>query len=531
MKVIHRDVLVAILSAFGMLRSASAGDWVELVRIKPEPPAILKVGEYVEVTVRYHLESRERAWIKTCPFMGGYGVSADNFIPKGDPPEVAKGEGEVTRVFTVAMLCGMNQIMLWMYDDKAGLAESWLTTDVVWEDPKYGHITPNPAFSGVDIVYVNRNLPGWAKLYEYFVTNGVRNVSWIEHPARRMELTIGPGIGVEAMQGTLAACLRYGSIDQIMTDPGPKRWNSNIYVGGLDVADCPPVPRERLTALLKPGLTAEEFHAVAGEWMKRHMLAEEKKTKERALQQARESRAMDAIMPDFLEEGDGLLTGIPTNGLIAYYPLEKDARDRCGLSENMLLENTEFAKGALHLNGVYALSGGYSATARIPMLNYEQFTVSLNFRPMDLDARHETIVIGGGLGSWWWEMMRADQGADLQLTFNFNEYVHVFKHTPIPAREWSSMVCAFDLARRKAVVYFNGTQLPLVELPKDFSLRVIGSREHMSGKQITFTNLTSIRNFHGQISNLVVYDRALSGQELDMLHTAMRNALPHDSDE
>jgi len=50
---------------------------------------------------------------------------------------------------------------------------------------------------------------------------------------------------------------------------------------------------------------------------------------------------------------------------------------------------------------------------------------------------------------------------------------------------------------------------------------VIGSSDHNSDKTFTFTNYSDGDVFHGYASNLIVYDGALSRDELGTLHRQM----------
>jgi hypothetical protein len=229
-------------------------------------------------------------------------------------------------------------------------------------------------------------------------------------------------------------------------------------------------------------------------------------------------------------ETNSIPAGVPTNGLIAYYKLDGNGIDSAGIGKAAQLnDRTKFEQHGLYLNGRY-FTDAYAATIPVVCLRYEQFTISVNFKPIDFleiddgtsgRTRRFNIVTGGQ--TRWFALRRSNKG-NLELALNNLDFRHELASGPIPTNEWNTVTCAFDLSKRSVLVYFDGEALPEVQLPADFHLEVIGSANHNSDKAFMFTNYGNGEVLHGYVSNLIVYDRALPKDELGKLHKQLDEA-------
>ena len=294
------------------------------------------------------------------------------------------------------------------------------------------------------------------------------------------------------------------------------------------------MPTNALYKLAQPEITDQEFLQLVNAWNSSNILRKEEQMRQQALNRSQSSKGMEGLFDAFLSETNTIPRGIPTNKLIACYTFDGNAIDSTGMGKADL-NNTKFTQHGLYLNGLYSYNltaDGYTANIPVASLRYEQFTISLSFKPIDFleltdrpgGHKKRSNIITGGQSTRWFAIRRSDSG---NLEINFNNAVgfkHEFAGRPIPLDEWNTISCSFDLPKRSLLVYFDGEKLPGIELPADFRLDVIGSSNHNSDKAFTFANYSNGEVFHGYVSNLIVYDRAFSGDELGKLNRQLDDA-------
>jgi len=232
------------------------------------------------------------------------------------------------------------------------------------------------------------------------------------------------------------------------------------------------------------------------------------------------------------------------NDVLAEYRFDGVAVEELTNSSGWELKNVRMSGGALYLNGIYEHIGrghGYRAVAPISGLDYEHFTVSLDFCPLDFSrargarpawlshlpakirnaffddwlARratdHACILVGGT--SYRWMGFSCKDGL-LELTLNNQEFTHRFEGVRLPTRRWHNLICAFDLERRTVVTFLDGQQLQTVRLPHEFKLEVVGAPDANKDKQLSFANYSNGSVFNGYGDNLVIFGRALDAVEI-----------------
>jgi hypothetical protein len=252
--------------------------------------------------------------------------------------------------------------------------------------------------------------------------------------------------------------------------------------------------------------------------------------------------------------------GAGTNDLTAFFPLRSDGRDVFSNSPPMELTNAPFVNGVLYLNGIYehssgALGGyGYRAIASLPGLNYESFTISLDFFP--LKTKHgrrlrgfETKLndwtrgyyrrwlverasppdnfLAGGTWYRWLGFNPATNG--LELTLNNQTFRHQFKGSIVQVGQWHNLICSLDLQRKQVITILDGHTLETVKLPQDFQFEVIGTERKPGDKELTFVNYSNGKVFNGYAAHLRVFSRALAASEMTDLYSELtleRKSLP-----
>src|SRR4051812_24043462 len=159
--------------------------------------------------------------------------------------------------------------------------------------------------------------------------------------------------------------------------------------------------------------------------------------------------------------------GSVTNELIAHYRFATNSSDSLGKSPSFVMTNALFSHGTVKVNGVYENNGihdHYLATAPIKALNYDSFTVSLDFYPqpgrpfrkfnkaeelldsltsgrytrwLDLTDNDTDNILTGGM-SYRWLGLNHD-GGTLNLTLNNQAFIHEFKDVKVKLNQWHSL--------------------------------------------------------------------------------------------
>lgn len=217
---------------------------------------------------------------------------------------------------------------------------------------------------------------------------------------------------------------------------------------------------------------------------------------------------------------------VPESGLLDYFdfntPREIDA-----LGNGILdLKNVTFENGTIFLNGEYERSydengngSGYRAVAKLfRRWKYESFTVALDFFQLSSSTRGQKNILTGGESHRWMSLFN-DEG-HLALSLNNGESTHVFANGPLKADRWQRLVCAVDLNEGIIHTYLNGVKLDDIQLAPDFQWNVIGTSREIRDKSFTFTNYSSGQVLYGYADNLMIFDHALSSEEVAPLLSA-----------
>jgi hypothetical protein len=258
--------------------------------------------------------------------------------------------------------------------------------------------------------------------------------------------------------------------------------------------------------------------------------------------------------------------GANTNDLLAFFPLRSDARDLFSKNPPMELTNAPFVNGVLYLNGIYqpykigagyygpAELRGYRVIASVPSLNYQSFTISLDFFP--LKTKHGRRLRGfetklnnwthGYYGRWlversgppdnfltggtWYRWLGFNPSTNgLELTLNNQTFRHQFKGSIVRVGEWHNLICSLDLQRKQIITILDGHTLETVNLPKDFRFEVVGTEREPGDKELTFVNYSNGKVFNGYAAHLRVFSRALAASEMSDLYSQLaleRKSLP-----
>jgi hypothetical protein len=200
---------------------------------------------------------------------------------------------------------------------------------------------------------------------------------------------------------------------------------------------------------------------------------------------------------------------------------------------------------------------GYRAIASTPGLNYESFTISLDFFPLKTKRARALRGFEAKLNDWtrgYYSRWLADRlgrpnppdnfltggksyrwlgfnpGTNgLEITLNNQAFRHQFKGSSVRVGEWHNLICSFDLQHKRIVTILDGHTLETVNLPQDFRFEVVGTEQEAGDKELTFANYSNGNVFHGYAAHLRVFSRALATSEMTDLYSELaleRKSLP-----
>lgn len=179
----------------------------------------------------------------------------------------------------------------------------------------------------------------------------------------------------------------------------------------------------------------------------------------------------------------------------------------------------EAGERALYIDGVY--EGGFtmihrpsggtpyntkSVTCQAPSLNYRQFSVALRFKPLSIFDGMPFLV--GGDGHRWIKLIHYDRtGTNVCFDGCFRVPVS------FPVGEWSTAALAVDLDNGTLDVYVNGELVLTHEIALTFRLGV-AQDDNVHEKEFSWVDYSVGRMFHGFVSELVVFNRPLTPDEM-----------------
>lgn len=228
--------------------------------------------------------------------------------------------------------------------------------------------------------------------------------------------------------------------------------------------------------------------------------------------------------------------------LLAHYRFQTNGEDSLARCPSFTLTNDlPLRNGVLYVDGIYHQDHTeYLASGPIPALNYESFTIGLQFYPLPAGVRKKALnrfesridtLIGGRYRKWfghtdwnkrniitggrsyrWFGFNRGEN--NLTLTLNNQTFSHEFKRVRVKPDRWHSLICSVDVKNRRILTMFDGKELEPVELPAGFALEIVGSPDEATDRQLTFMNMSNGSVFYGYAAHLKIFDRALGQTEL-----------------
>jgi hypothetical protein len=204
---------------------------------------------------------------------------------------------------------------------------------------------------------------------------------------------------------------------------------------------------------------------------------------------------------------------------LAHYDFETDGRDRIDFSDAMDLNNAPIVNGVMQLNGLgWNWVGGFRARAKIKRFLYRKFTVSVDFKPLDLSSPRNNHILVGGTSGW---LGFDSQEKQLSLYLDYKKTRYDFSDATLIEGEWHRLTCSVDLIDGIIRTCLNGRNLEEIFLDEGYRFEVMGTSRANTQKVFTFHNSGGDHAFLGHVDNLMVFREAFSGDEMLKLHAYM----------
>ena len=225
-----------------------------------------------------------------------------------------------------------------------------------------------------------------------------------------------------------------------------------------------------------------------------------------------------------------LEVGVLPRNLIAYFPLGGNLNDSTGTTRMTEIGAT-FSENSLYLNGEYddGMKGetGYQVIVELDRskFDYDDFTVSLDFKLEEFLSPRNTILAGGVLSRWF--IIRSKNG-NLTLTFNNNKIDKPIdlNHEDLLMNKWYRVICSVDVKGKSVLTLVRSLELEnfpeltnIVENRLDdvFVFDVTKTEYRETDKKLTFTDYSSGNVFKGWVRNIRVFARSMLLEEMKFL--------------
>lgn len=143
------------------------------------------------------------------------------------------------------------------------------------------------------------------------------------------------------------------------------------------------------------------------------------------------------------------------DSLLAQYPLVSDGIDVTGNNVEMMIQNAPFQNGGIYSNGIYIGSDTNGSLIKTPLLNnfdFDEFTISIDFRIESYPSSKNPIIIGGALWRWIGVYVDGDH-----LAFMANDGSdYVVTDEVITLDKWNILGLTYNKVKKRATMYFNG---------------------------------------------------------------------------
>lgn len=216
------------------------------------------------------------------------------------------------------------------------------------------------------------------------------------------------------------------------------------------------------------------------------------------------------------------VSGIPTNGLVAYYPFNGNANDESGNGNNGTIYNATSSKDRKdNDNSAYKINGSGSkivVSDNILFNSSNQITISAWANPTTTWTYNAKHIISKEVKNNYGFALGFDQNSSEYGTGNYCIFLQIVKPsgsdviykvlTPSELPGWKNIVFVIDGNSMK--LYLNG---------KEVASKVVAGLQFISSGPINI-GVRDLRNdqfYTGYVDDIRIYNRALTEQEIQAL--------------
>lgn len=204
-------------------------------------------------------------------------------------------------------------------------------------------------------------------------------------------------------------------------------------------------------------------------------------------------------------------TSMPRDGRVADFDFDGDEpEDKSGSSATVSGENKEMSGGRLVFDGNY--DGVSKGEVYVPGIDFDHFTVAMSFMLKAWPRGFgQMFVIGRNCGNAL--EMKVGQK---EVAFRLANSAEIKVDAPLKLDEWNWFVLSVDAVDKKVRYAINGQKGMPRPLPKSFAWTETGS-DKPEARGFQFRDPGFGVRFKGEIDDFIVYDRALSMEEISRI--------------
>ena len=202
--------------------------------------------------------------------------------------------------------------------------------------------------------------------------------------------------------------------------------------------------------------------------------------------------------------------------LSAFYDFARAGRE--GLEGQMEMETSEEIE--FPDQTMLIPEPGLIARTVIPQINYNRFTIGLEFLSLDIPQFGEQNIVTGGTGYRWFRLYTLD--GQLAVSVGGDQEVHVFDDVSVRADQWHRLFLVVNTRTRRGEVYYDGTQLPPVELGDRFNYELSSSAASEFQRAPHFGTTENSAGFVGYVDNFMHFRTELSAEEIRRVDSGLK---------
>lgn len=201
-------------------------------------------------------------------------------------------------------------------------------------------------------------------------------------------------------------------------------------------------------------------------------------------------------------------TSMPQDGRVADFDFDADElEDKSGGAATVSGENKEVTGGRLVFDGKY--DGVSKGEVYVPGIDFDHFTVAMSFMLKAWPRGFgQVFVLGRNDGNAL--VMRVKQK---EVEFRIANSDTIKIDAQLKLGEWNWFVLSVDAVDKKVRYVLNGQKGMPRSLSEDFSWSETGARNR-EARGFQFRDPGFGTRFNGEVDDFIVYDRALSAEEL-----------------